>query len=247
MAAAWKKSYDQPRQHIKKQTLPTKVHLVKAMVFPVVLYGCESWTMKKAECPRIDAFELWGWRRLLRGPWTAKRSNKSILRKSVLNIHWKDWCWSWNSNTLANQCKKLTQWKKPWCWERLKAEGEGNDRGWHGWMASPTQWTWVWVGSGSWWWTGRPGVLQSMGLQRVRHDWATELNWYIYSLIALKCCVSFCWCNKVNHYMCTCISSLLYVESRKIVQMNLVPGQEWRCKHENTGWGAGGQEAERGK
>ena len=95
-------------------------------------------------------------------------------RKSVLNIHWKDWCWSWNSNTLATWCEELTHWKRPWCWERLKAEGEGDDRGWDGWMASPTQWKWVWV---RWWWTGRLGVLQSMGSQRVRHDWVTELNW----------------------------------------------------------------------
>ena len=83
-------------------TLPTKACLVKAMVFPVVMYGCESWTIKKAECLRIDAFELWCWRRLLRVPWTSRRSNQSILRKSVLNIHRKDWCWSWSSNTLAN-------------------------------------------------------------------------------------------------------------------------------------------------
>ena len=95
----------------------------------------------------------------------------------VLNIHWKDWCWSWNCNTLATWCEELTDWKRPWCWERLKVGGEGDDRGWDGWMASPTRWTWVWVSSRSWWWTGRPGVLQSMGFQRVRHDWATELNW----------------------------------------------------------------------
>ena len=82
-------------------TLSTKFHLVKAMVFPVVMYGCESWTIKKTECWKIDAFELWCWRRLLRVPWTARRSNWSMLRKSVLNIHWKDWCWSWNSNPLA--------------------------------------------------------------------------------------------------------------------------------------------------
>ena len=98
-------------------------------------------------------------------------------RKSVLNIHWKDWCWSWNFNNLAPWCEELTHLKRPWCWERLKAGGEGDDRGWDGWMASPTQWTWVWASSGSWWWTGRPDVLQSMGLQRVGHDWATELNW----------------------------------------------------------------------
>ena len=156
-------------------TSPTKVHLVKAMVFPVVMYGCESWTIKKAESWRIDAFELWCWRRLLSVPWTARRSNQSILRKSVLNIHWKDWCWSWSSNTLATWCKNWLIRKRPWCWERLKAGGEGDHRGWGGWMASPTQWTWVWVSSGSWWWTGKPGMLQSMGLQR--QDCATELNW----------------------------------------------------------------------
>ena len=105
--------------------------------------------------------------------WTARRSNQSILRKSILNIHWKDWCGSWNSNTLATWCKELTHWERPWCWERLKA-GEGSDRGWDGWMASPTWWAWVWTSSGSWWWTGRPAVLQSVGSQRFNHNWATE-------------------------------------------------------------------------
>ena len=105
-------------------TLPTKVCLVKAMFFPVVMYGCESWTVKKAECQRIDAFELWCWRRLLRVPWTARRSNQSILRQSALNILWKDWCWSWSSNTLATWCGELTEWKRPWCWETLKVGGE---------------------------------------------------------------------------------------------------------------------------
>ena len=100
-------------------------------------------------------------------------------RKSVLNIHWKDWCWSWNTNTMATWCKELTHWKRPWCWERLKAGGEVDDRGFNGWKVSLTRWTWVWASSGSWWWTGKPGVLPSMGLQRVRHDWATELNWHI--------------------------------------------------------------------
>ena len=87
------------------------------------------------------------------------------------------WCWSRNSNTLATECVELTHWKRPWCWERLKAGGEGDDRGWDDWMASLTQWTWIWVNSGSWWWTGRPGVLESMGSQRFGHDWATEMNW----------------------------------------------------------------------
>ena len=94
-----------------------------------------------------------------------------------MNIHWKDWCWSWSSRTLATWCEELTHWKRPWSWERLKAGGEGNDRGWEGWMASPTQLTWVWVSSRSWWWTGKPGMLQSMGLKRIKQDWATELNW----------------------------------------------------------------------
>ena len=128
-------------------TLLTKVHLVKAMVFPVVMYGCESWTVNKAECPRIDAFELWCWRRLLRVPWTVRRSNHPIL-KSVLNSHWKDWFWSWNSNTLATWCEELTHLKRPWCWERLRAGEEGGNRGWDGWMASSTQWTLVWANSG---------------------------------------------------------------------------------------------------
>ena len=108
-------------------TLSTKVHLVKAMVFPVVMYGCESWTINKAERRRIDAFELWCWR-LLRGPWTARRSNQSILKEISLGIQWKDWCWSWNSNTSATWCKQLTHWKRPWCWERLRAGEEGRRR-----------------------------------------------------------------------------------------------------------------------
>ena len=100
-------------------------------------------------------------------------------RKSVLNVHWKDWCWSWNSNTLVTWCEELTHWKRPCCWERLKAGGEGDDRGWDGWIASPIRWTGVWASSGSWWWTGKFGVLQSTGSQRVGHDWATQLklNW----------------------------------------------------------------------
>ena len=94
----------------------------------------------------------------------------------MLDVHWTDWCWSWNSNTLATCCKELIHLKRPWCWERLRAGGKGDERGWDGWMPSPTQWTWVWVDSGSWW-TERPRVLWFMGLQRVGHDWATELNW----------------------------------------------------------------------
>ena len=116
------------------------------MVFPVVTYGCESWTVKKAERRRTDVFELWCWRRLLRVPWTARRANQSILEKTLM---------------LGG----------------IGGGGEGDDRGWDGWMTSPTRWTWVWINSRSWWWTGRPGVLRFMGSQRVRHDWVTELNW----------------------------------------------------------------------
>ena len=102
-------------------TWPTKVHIVKAMVSPVVMNRCESWTIKKAEHQTIDAFKLWCWKRLLRVPWTARRSKQSIQRKSALNIHWKDGCWSWSFNTLAIWCEEPTLW----CWERLKAKGEG--------------------------------------------------------------------------------------------------------------------------
>ena len=98
-------------------------------------------------------------------------------RRSAPGVLWKDWCWSWNSSTLATSCEELTHWKRLWCWEGLGAGGEGDDRGWDGWMASLTRWTWVWVNSGSWRWTGRPGVLQFIGSQRVRHDWATDLIW----------------------------------------------------------------------
>ena len=100
-------------------------------------------------------------------------------RRSVLGVHWKDWCWSWNSNTLTTWCEELTHWKISWCWEGLGAGGEGEDRAGDGWMASPTRWAWVWVNSRSLRWTGRPGMLQFMGSQRVGHDWATELNWRI--------------------------------------------------------------------
>ena len=164
-------------------TLSTKVQIVKAMVFPVVMYGCESWTIKKAERQRTDAFELWCWRRLFRVSWTARRSNQSILKGISPEYSLKDWCWSWTSNALATWCKELTHWKRPWCWERLKAGGEGDDRGWDGWTASLILWTWVWASSGGWWWKGNPGVLQSMGSQsrtglsdNNKEKWATKLR-----------------------------------------------------------------------
>ena len=155
-------------------TFTNKVHLVKAMVFPVVLYGCESWIIKKAECWRIDAFELWCWRRLLRVPWTARRSNQSILKEVSPEYSLEGLMLKLKLPYFGHLIKKLTHLKRSWCWERLKAGGEGDDRGWDGWMASPALWTWAWAGSGSWWCIGKPGMLWSMGLQRVRHDW---LNW----------------------------------------------------------------------
>ena len=146
------------------------------MVFPVVMYGCESWTVKKAEHWRVDAFELLCWRRLLRVPWSARSSNHSILKEIIGRTDAK----AWNSNTLATWCEELIHLKRLWCWEGLGEGGEGRDRGWDGWMASLTRWTWVCVNSGSWWWTGRPGMLRFMGLKRVRHDWATERNWHFF-------------------------------------------------------------------
>ena len=170
----------------KDVSLPTKVHIVKAMVFPVVMYGYKTWTIKKAEHQRIDAFELWYWRRLLRILWTARRSNQLIIKEISPEYSLEGLMLKLKFKYLATWCEELTHWKRPWCWDRLKAGGEGDDRGWDGWMASPTRWTWVWVSSVSWWWTGKPGMLQSKGLQRVRHNWATELNWtdgdYVYML-----------------------------------------------------------------
>ena len=152
-------------------TLPTKVHLVKAMVFPVVMYRCESWTIKKAEHQWIDAFELWCWRRLLRVPWTARRSNQSNPKGH------QSWIFIGRTDAEAEapivwppneKCQLIG--KDPDAGKDWGAGGEGDDREWDGWMASLTQWTWVWAGSGSWWWTGKPGMLQSMGSEKVRNN-----------------------------------------------------------------------------
>ena len=154
-------------------TLPTKVCLAKALVFPVILYECESWTIKKAEHQKIDAFELWCWRRLLRVPWTARRSNQSILKELSLEYSLEGLMLKLKLQSFGLLMWRTDSFERPWCWERLKGWGEGDNRGWDGWMVSPTQWTWVWVCSGSWWWTGRPVMLQSMGLQ----SWTQLSNW----------------------------------------------------------------------
>ena len=146
------------------------------MVFPVVMYGCESWTVKKAEHRRIDVFALWCWRRLLRVLWTARRSNQSILKEISPECSLEGLMLKLKLQYFGHPMEELPHWKRPWCWERLKAGRQGDNRGWDGWKASLTRWTWVWVKSGRWWWTGRPGVLHFMGSQRVGHDWVTELN-----------------------------------------------------------------------
>ena len=180
MLAPWKKSNDQPRPHIKKQrdiTLLTKVHLVEAMVFPVLMHGCESWTVKKAEQWWIDAFELWCWRRLLRIPWTARRSNQSILKEIdpeysleelmlKLKLQYFGYL-MWRADSLENTLMlgKI---------EGRRRRGQQRMRLLDGITDSVDM---SLRNSRSYWWTGKPGVLQSMGSQRVRHDWATELNW----------------------------------------------------------------------
>ena len=153
-------------------TLPTNVCIVKAMVFPVVMYGCESWTIKKAEHRIIDAFELWCWRRLLRVPWTAKRSNQSILKE--INHEY-----SLEGLMLKHQYFGYLMWKAYSLEKTLmlgKTEGRRRrgHRGWDGWVASPTRKTWVWANSRRWWRIGKSSMLQSMGLQRAGHDLATE-------------------------------------------------------------------------
>ena len=136
------------------------------------------WNMfETAECRRLDAFELWCWRRLLRVPWTARRSNQSILKKISSGCSLEGLMLKLKLQYFGQLMRRVDSWKRPWSWEGLGTGGEGDDRGWDGWMASPTRWMWVWVNSGSLWWTGRPGMLQFTGSQRVG---ATELNWLMW-------------------------------------------------------------------
>ena len=145
-------------------TLPTKVHLVKAMVFLVVIYGCENWTIKKAEWQRIVAFELWCWRRLLRLSWTARRSIQSILKEIGPECSLEGLMLKLKLQYFGHLMQRADLLEKTLMVGKIEGGRRGDNRGWDGWMASPTQWTWVWINSWSWWWTGRPGVLQSIGL-----------------------------------------------------------------------------------
>ena len=157
-------------------TLPTKVHLVKATVFPVVMYGCEIWIVKKTECQRIDAFELWCWRRLLRVPWTARRSNQSILKEISPGCSLEGLMLKLKLQYFGHLMRRVDSLEKTLM---LGGIGDRRRRGQQRmrWLDGMTQWTWVWMNSGSWRWTGRPGVLRFIGSQRIGHDWATEMNW----------------------------------------------------------------------
>ena len=159
----WKESYDKHRWHIRhyfadKGLYSQSYGFSSSHVWMWELNHKEGWVLKN-RCFRTVLPD----KTLI-----SRRSNQSILKEINPEHSLEAWCWS--SNNLASWCEELTHWKRPWCWERLKAGGEGDNRGWDGWMASITQWTWVWVNSGSWWWTGRSGVLQSLGSQRVRHN-----------------------------------------------------------------------------
>ena len=183
MLAPRKKRHDNLESILKSRdiTLPTKILLVKAMVFPVVMYGCERWTIKKLSTEEYafgHQFGVFGedsWESLaLQGGPTSPS-----WRKSDLNIHWKDWCWNWSSTWMwradvATWCEEPTHWKRPWCWEGLRAGGEGGTRVQDDWMASLTRWAWHWANSRRQWRRGEPGMLQSRRSQRVEFNLATE-------------------------------------------------------------------------
>ena len=155
----------------------TNASPVKAMVLPVIMYGCESWTVEKAEHQRIDAFELWCWRRL-ESPLDCKEIQPVHSKETSPGCSLEGQMLRLKLQYFGYLMQTVDSWKRLWCWEGLGAGGDGDDRWLDGWMSSLMWWTWVWVNSGSWWWRGRPGMLRFMGSQRIRHDWVIELNWY---------------------------------------------------------------------
>ena len=159
----------------KDITLPTKVCLVKFMFFPAVMYRCESWSIKKAEHRRIDALELWCWGRLLSVPWTARRSNKSILKEISPKYSLEGLMLKLKLQYLGHMMWRADSLEKTLMLGKIDIRRRRDDRGWDGWMASP--WAWVWINSRSWWWTGRPGLLRFIGSQSVEYKWVIELNW----------------------------------------------------------------------
>ena len=180
MLAPWKKSYDQPRQHIKKQRhyftnkdpSSQSYGFSSGHVWMWELYYKESWALKN------DAFELWCWRRLLRVPWTARRSNQSILKEISPGCSLEGLMLKLKLQYFGHLMRRTDSLEKTLMLGKTEGGRRKGHRGWDSWMASPTWWTWIWASSRSWWWTGETGMLQSMGLQRVRHNWATELNWW---------------------------------------------------------------------
>ena len=143
------------------------------LFFPVVMYKCKSWTIKKGKHQKVDAFKLWCWRRFLRVPWTARRSKQSILKEINTDIHWKNWPWSWRSNTFTTRCEELAHWKNPYAGKDWGQEEKGTSEdemvGWHHWLNGR-----VWANFRIWWRTGKHGVLQPMGSQRIGYDLASE-------------------------------------------------------------------------
>ena len=169
--------------------MPAKVCLVKAMVFPAVMYGCESWTIKKAEHWRTVVFELWCWWRLLRVPWTARRSNQSIIEEISPECSLEGLMLKLKHQYFGHLMQKTDSLEKPWCWGTLKAGGERDNRGWDGWMASPTQWTWVWVNSRSCLLANRWAAVGA--IEGLWQGLFPSMSWRLYYLLCLSsCCLS---------------------------------------------------------